>query len=313
MSKRNSWKIATAATMLAVMLSLSTNISAQSYPARTTVSPQPGEQITLKEQARLWANELSSSEDESFRKWQGAWMSTTPLGPGTHSWLVLLKQSQTIVGYMIIHAKEDSAGYVLGEYGIGEYPPFSAQSLKSSLEKLGLAGAGTSMQARRVYVNPLQAAWQVTGVGPAVPGAETRYTDAYSGEELPVDYAGWTSLSDDAENVNKHGLQLAHASILTYSAIPAFDPYGRLPWLTSSPYSISSDPARWIQSAFGRGEQLRFVSVAFHGRMKYVWSVSGYSEWSSGELFVGLSSEENSEERRYIPVSLLGSAGQFYR
>lgn len=309
MTKRNSWKIATAATMLAVMLSLSSNAYAQGYSSVSTTSPQSGEQtITLKEQARLWANELS--QDESFRKWKGAWMSTAPLGPGTHSWLVLMKQNQNVVGYMIIHAKEAGGGYMLGEYGSGEYPPFSAQSLKTTLEKLGLTGA--SMQAKRVYVHPLLAAWQVKADGSAASGTEARYTDAYSGEELPVDYDGWTSLAEEADNAKKHGLRLAHASILSYSAMPAFDPYGRLPWLTTSPYTISAKPAQSIQSAVDRGEQLRFVSEAFHGRMKYVWSVSGYAEWTSGELFVGLSTEENSDERRYIPLSLLESLGQFY-
>ncbi|MDF2835986.1 MAG: hypothetical protein K0Q63_1626 [Paenibacillus sp.] len=308
---RKSWKIATAASMLAVMLSLSSVSYAQGSTTAYAMATDSGERtITLKEQARKWADELAGTNDESFRKWHGAWISTAPLGPGTHSWLVLLKQNQTTVGYMIIHAK-DAGGYVLGEYGVGEYPPFSAQSLKTALDKLGLTGA--SMQARRVYVNPLQAAWQVKS-GTAMPdAANVHYTDAYSGEELPVDSAGWNRLSNNTDDAKKHGLGIAHASVHASSSMPAFDPYGRLPWLTASPYSISSDPSQLIQAAVNRGEELRYVCETFEGKMLFVWSVAGYTEWSDGELFIALASEENAIERRYIPVSLLMSLGEFYR
>ncbi len=308
---RKSWKIATAASMLAVMLSLSSGAYAQSMTATYSASTPPGQQtVTLKAQARIWADELSRSGDESFRKWQGAWISTAPLGPGTHSWLVLLKQNQTTVGYMIVHAK-DAGGYVLGEYGVGQYPPFSAQSLKTSLDKLGLTEA--SMQARRVYVNPLQAAWQIKSGTGTSGAANVHYTDAYSGEELPVDSAGWYKLSNKADSAKKHGLAIAHASVETTSSMPAFDPYGRFPWLTSSPYSISSHPASFIQAAVNRSEELRYVSETFEGKMLYVWSVTGYTEWSNGELFIALASEESADDRRYIPASLLMASGEFYR
>ncbi|MHA6484780.1 hypothetical protein ACX1C1_23085 [Paenibacillus sp. strain BS8-2] len=307
---RNSWKIATAATMLAVMLSLSSGASAQEFTPAYTVTHQPGEQaITLKEQAKVWMDELSSSGDETFKDWRGSWISTAPLGPGTHSWLVLLKKNQLIVGYMVVYAK-DAGGFILGEYGIGEYPPFSNQSLQLTLEKLGLTGS--SMKARRLYVHPLQAAWQVTtnNATTDIASNNVHYTDAYSGEELPVDSEGWSRLQGNAK---KHGLTNAHASVIASSAMSAFDPYGRLPWLTSSPYPFSSNPAAIMKENIGNGAELRYVSEAFQGRMLYVWSVLGYTTWSDGELFISLSSDENAEVRRYIPASLLLTLGQFYR
>ncbi|MDQ6419018.1 hypothetical protein RB620_06145 [Paenibacillus sp. LHD-117] len=303
---QKSWKIATAAGILAVMISLSNGADAKVFSAATIGLPQSTEQsVTLKEQARLWAEELSNAQDSIFLNWKGAWISTAPLGPGTHSWIVLFKQNQTIVGYMIVHSKENGE-YMLGEYGTGEYPPFSTQSLKIALSKLGLNQ--TSMKARRVYVHPLQAAWQLTS-GQV---DEVHYTDAYSGEELPVDSAGWDELAGQAEKATKHGLTNTHASIRSSASMTSFDPYGRMPWLTKRPYSITSGSFDFIRDAVRQKQEIRYVSETFQGRMLYVWSIAGYTEWSSGEQFIAIDTDEDSANRRYVPATLLRSLGQFY-
>lgn len=309
---RKSWKMATAATILTVMLSLSSGADVRAYSDIQTATPQTDEQsISLKAQVRLWADQLSNAPDASFRKWKGAWISTAPLGPGTHSWLALLKKNQTVVGYMIVHAKENGGGFVLGEYGIGEYPPFSTQSLKLAQNKLELSPS-SSMKVSRIYVNPLQAAWQLS-IGTSAALTDIHYIDAYSGEELPVDNESWSRLSQLADNAAKHGLTGAHASITSSAAMESFDPYGRMPWLTKSPYKITDHPFQFISQAISSKEQLRYVCETFDGRMLYAWSVTGYTKWSNGELFIALDNEEDAAVRRYVPVSLLLSYGQFYR
>ncbi|GBG06099.1 hypothetical protein PAT3040_00602 [Paenibacillus agaridevorans] len=308
---RTSWKIATAATVLAVMLSMSSGADARIYATGQAMSTLDKEQdVPLKEQARLWAEQLANSPDGAFAEWKGAWASTAALGPGTHSWLVLMRRGQSVVGYMIVYAK-DGGGYVLGEYGIGEYPPFSSTILKSALTRLGLSE--TSMKATRLYIHPLLAAWQISG-GIAGHGSitENHYTDAYSGEQLPIDAEQWAAAAAQDANANKHGVKNAHASISSAGAMASFDPYGRLPWLTQSPYSIAADPLSILSDALRDNSELRYVSKSFQGKMTYAWSVTGYSEWSGGELFISLDSEENAPIRRYIPASLLQSLGSFY-
>lgn len=53
-----------------------------------------------------------------FTTWDEAEMEFTPLGPGTHGWLITISKEDIPQGYMIISAAEDG-GYILSEYEIG--------------------------------------------------------------------------------------------------------------------------------------------------------------------------------------------------
>ncbi|MFD0588127.1 hypothetical protein ACFQZE_08950 [Paenibacillus sp. GCM10027627] len=253
----------------------------------------------VERQAKLWVDELSSSS--TYAEWKAANLSLSPLGPGTHSWLVLLKQRDKIVGYLIVHAAEDG-GYRLGEYGTGAYPLFNEQSLQLSLLQLQLIQ--DSSRAERIYLNPLQAAWKIESK------KSVTYTDAYSGEGLPPD---WNRLISGKPRANKHGVASLHAGLLQSKTIPSFHPYGRMPWLTKPALSIKNGDYSSLLQAISSKKEIRYTVDSFGGTLTQVWSVVGYDKWDSGELFLALDTDEDNADRRYIPIELLVEMGRFYR
>ncbi|MBH5316956.1 hypothetical protein I6N90_03940 [Paenibacillus sp. GSMTC-2017] len=259
-------------------------------------------ETTLESQAQSWVDELASKSD--YSEWKSATLAISPLGPGTHSWLVLLTKKETIVGYLVVNATEDGK-FQLGEYGIGEYPLFNEQSLQLSLLQLELINQPN--QAEKVYVHPLQAAWRITSK------KAVYYRDANSGEDLPEYNINWDKPAGDNELENRHGLLSSHAKLAHYRSIGSFDPYGRMPWLTKKPIAIQSNDYSTIVTAIKNKKQLRYTYVSEDNSYRAVWSVVGYDEWENGELFVALDTDEDSSDRRYIPMALLVEKGKFYR
>ncbi|MEK3882561.1 hypothetical protein [Paenibacillus sp. PL2-23] len=283
-------------------------VASASYAAAAALEVEQSSNVESRvtSQARTWVDELSSKP--RYASWSNSALSISPLGPGTHSWLVHVTKNKEIVGYLVIHATEEG-GFQLGEYGTGAYPPFNEQALQLSLLQLALA----SYKAERVYVDPLQAAWRIRSK------QSIYYTDAMTGEGLPVAAdADWMKEREDRDT-KKHGLLAAHASNsnleTSYGLIPSFDPYARMPWLTKQPLKLDpgSSAAASLMKALVNREQLRFTTVAFEGKQRQVWSVVGFDLWDGGQLYLALDTDEDGADRRYLPATLLMERGQFYR
>lgn len=267
-----------------------------------TAAPITEEHHTIKQQAKSWINELASQSN--FSNWKTAQLHISPLGPGTHSWLVLVKQQEQTVGYMVIHAVQQG-GYQLGEYGTGDYPLFDDRTLQLSLMQLELIHLID--RADPLYVHPLQAAWQITA------NKEVYYTDAFTGEQLPIDSKGWLQAANAEEDASMLGHIHAGAKLRTAVSIPSFDPFGRLPWLSGKPLELSNEDDMPLLNLLQDQLQTRYVTERFEGQMLYAWSVVGYQEWEDDHIYIALDSDEDDRGRRYVALPLLIEFGHFYR
>jgi hypothetical protein len=256
----------------------------------------------LQQQAQRWVDELAASP--SFAAWKKSSLVISPIGPGTHSWLVLVKQNHDTVGYLVVNAVE-AGGFQLGEYGTSNHPLFDEQTLSRSMQQLELLKPASKTEA--LYVHPLLAAWKVTA------DKDTYYTDAASGEVLPVQPSDWAAASA-IKLTNTGQMQAADkATILKQVTLPSFNAFAKLPWLTKQPMPLSTSSYSALFAHLNNKEQLRYTAELFDGQMLYVWSVVGYNKWSTGPIYVALETDENGSDRRYIPLTLLIELGHFYR
>lgn len=274
------------------------------------LQPQPAVAITntevvyepLQQQAQRWVDELAVQP--SFAAWKQSTLDISPIGPGTHSWLVIVKQGKDSVGYLVIHAVE-AGGFQLGEYGISSYPLFDERTLSRSIKQLELLQPASKIEA--LYVHPLLAAWKVTAE------QETYYMDAASGEVLPAKQDDWLAASS-AKVTNAEYMHISEkATLLKQVTLPSFDPFARLPWLTKQPLPLSTSSYSPLFAKINNKEQLRYTAELFDGQMLYVWSVVGYNKWNSGHIYVALETGEDGSDRRYVPLPLLIGLGHFYR
>ncbi|MFC4777275.1 hypothetical protein ACFO9Q_10825 [Paenibacillus sp. GCM10023252] len=296
--------------------------------AVAAVGAAPPKTSLLQQHVERWIGQLS--KNDAFHAWRGAGYETSPLGPGTHSWLVLVKQKKVTVGYLVVQALDDG-GLSLGEYGLGSHPLYDAIVLRGAIERLELERAPLS--AVREYVHPLLAVWKVK-----TDSDSFEYADAASGEWLPLGEELWKETRLAEANVLGDGLRSLTAALTTMRTNEPFDVYDRMPWLTASPLSLSMDAEGSGRSA-GRGagggaggeaggqaevsftlpalldsdEQIRYAAERYEGTALFVWSVIGYHGWNEGTVYAALQSSGEEDHVRYIPLTLLARLGSFYR
>ncbi|REK76189.1 hypothetical protein [Paenibacillus paeoniae] len=269
--------------------------------ALTAGQPLDASDSAVQKQAKSWVDELSTKP--GYKTWRGTNITMSPLGPGMHSWLAIVQnKAKEPVGYLVIHAVEQG-GFQLGEYGTGPYPLFNEQSLQLSLLQLELINKQT--KAERVYSSPLHAAWRISSK------SIVHYADAVSGEQLPISKDDeWNEPKDEA-NVPS-GLTDSGAKINNSTVIPAFNPYGRLPWLTKAPFAISDKNYSSLLKLITDKKEIRYTSESFEGKLLQVWSIVGFDTWEGGQIYIALGKDED-DDRRYMPIDLLSKQGKFYR
>ncbi|MGY4760000.1 hypothetical protein ACVNS2_10460 [Paenibacillus caseinilyticus] len=251
---------------------------------------------SLEEAVQALIRELSAQE--GFESWAKAEWTSYPLGPGTHGWVVLLKTDGVEAGYLVI--QDAGAGrYLLSEYGRGEYPLFSLQTLHHSLVRLDLIPSDT--HAERLYYNPLEALWQITA-----PGGPVRYLDAKTGEELPL-HPGEVPHKElpAGEGISYQTGSPAPKPERLIGGSP-FDAYERLPWVTSPPASPPS-PAQlgeWLK----QGSRPIYAAEVYGGRHLIPLAVTGLAVWSGGTAYVRALQDDD----RYLPLGALHHLGGFY-
>ncbi|MUT66246.1 hypothetical protein [Paenibacillus sp. NEAU-GSW1] len=260
-----------------------------------------------------WIDQLA--EQPGFEAWKGAYAEQTPLGPGTHSWLALIKQKPegNTVGYAVIHAAQDG-GFTIGEYGIGQYL-YDKQTLLPYLE--GDKATLSQKQPEIRYIHPLLAVWRTSSKS----ADEVEYNDAMSGEQLPLEDEVWTKAAKKEEQLLAALPQLllsdsdaAAPTMLASAANPSFDPYGKLSWLTGdTPLAASKDDISKVLYRLKAKKPLQYTAERYDGKMRYVWSVTGFHSWEGGTSYAALESDEWSGSKRFIPIQLLAELGAFYR
>lgn len=300
----NKWSMYIAAAVLSFLI-----IGAvQSSHMKAALGSPPLNAEALHQQVAVWQEEIA--KQEPFKPWQDATADIAPLGPGTHSWLAILKNDGQAVGYMVIHARPEG-GYVLGEYGLGESPLFSAATLRQALAQHELIPDPTFMEytAEPIYYGPLHAVWKVT----LASGEPALYFDGTSGEQLPyqsslpgdLDVPGAepcplaATAGADAENSS------SSAHITEEQLLAAFDPYASFPWLTRP--TLDADAGQLAQ-AIEHGKQLIFTAEPWDNALRYVWAIRGLHRWQSGSLYIA--ADHNG--LKYIPAAQYVRQGSFY-
>ncbi|WP_156922099.1 hypothetical protein [Cohnella thermotolerans] len=254
----------------------------------------------LERSVQSWIRTLSAQRP--FEAWKQAVPSIEALGPGTHGWLVTLRQSDSRpVGYIVVYAAEDGS-YRLGEYGLGPQPLFDKAALTRSLVANGfIASHASPYRAEKLYAHPFAAVWRVTI------GNDVYWLDAKTDELLPLDDQAWNKVlrssrqpaSDAADSGTVRAVRLNEP----------FDPYDRLPWLMNEAPVGAGAGGEVLLRRIKQAKSLRFVSEPFGDRMLYALAVVGYQSWSCGRLDLAL----DMQGTRFIPLDSLRAAGLFYR
>jgi hypothetical protein len=276
------------------------------------------EATNLKSAVKDWISALT--KEAAFDAWKTAKWESLPVGPGTHSWLIILRKEQLEVGYMIVGAMEDGKHYKLLEYGLGPQPLFSLNTLYQSLMQQALIDPFVSLTAfmqdvkwtkKRFYVSTLENFWQITH------GTEIYYLDAKSGELLldpidPFDQPAQSSSSSD------HNGQSAFGEVTNLKSGPSsdqlkesivtssYDPFEKLSWITGKPLAIHS--LTDLKLALQAHSEITFMSKLYHQKLIHPFAVIGYQLWSGGQTYIAL----DDEGARYIPLVSLVEIGAFY-
>lgn len=253
-----------------------------------------------------------------FTAWDEAKMEFTPLGPGTHGWLITISSEGIPQGYMIISAADDGS-YILSEYGIGSTLPFSQAPLNERLAAEGLLKTGGVLPqgsvVRKLYdVSPV---WQVQ-----LPGKKPVYFSALNSEALPDEpqssriKALPTPLSAATKGIvtsTSSNAWLAETPNL--SAAASEDPYDNLLWLTSAHLNAGSSAD--LRNLLQEHSALIFKSKKSNAAFGSPFSLTGWHRWSSGNqqnpaaIYVSVPLRD-SDTLRFLPASYLIGQGQFY-
>ncbi|MDP5274584.1 hypothetical protein [Chengkuizengella axinellae] len=285
-----------------LLISCLTIISHSMVSASTNLNMQP--QVSFEENISNWIKTLK--KQDGFGEWEYATWKSYALGPGTHNKLVILSNQNTKkeIGYLVIGA--DSEGhYKLVEYGVGEYPLFSLNTLQTTFDVTYLKDLqipevkDTQLEqyAERLYPNALEAIWKVN-IEPY-----TFYIDAKSGEIYPIDSE---SINESPREINYNLYAGATSYIQQSLEKEIFDPFEKLPWVFNEPQLISNDEE--FQIAVHNQEEITYTEKLFQKEVRIPLAVVGYHRWDEGQLYIAL--EQNGV--RYIHFMSLYPYGQFF-
>lgn len=259
----------------------------------------------LVEHIITWRDALA--KQAAFQDWKHATYAIYPVGPGLHSWLVLLSNHDQEVGYMIISATEDQT-FVLSEYGSGTHPLFSLNTLYDSLVQHGLIPSSiaqsqlftvSSLKLSRLYIHPMLAVWKVEAAGKPI-----QYVHAKTGELLLADEQ---AIQAEAARLSRMMPTIPPATLpeQATTTIAPFDPYEHIYWLKDKPLSIQhvSD----LILALQHKSEVTYVSNWMQQSYLVPLSLSGFQQWNN---ITYLQLEEVGT--RWIPFDMLNPFGAFY-
>lgn len=251
---------------------------------------------------RSWVDALAG--EPGFENWADASWTVYPLGPGTHSWVVLLQTDAKEVGYLVLTADGDD--YRLQEYGPGEYPLFSMNTLHRSLAQRGLiSNSYPSMTISRIYAAPMQGVWQINGTT-----RDPLYLDAKTGEELPaLDSWIYEQQAGAGQASSAYNITVEQPGTLAGTLIKmSFDPLLKPVWLKGSPLPEQDYPS-WKAGPISLEETpVTYLGKWYGGKALYPLAATGFHEWSRAGPFLRL----EQDGARYVPYAAAVKLGQFF-
>lgn len=273
---------------LVIVPLLSSLLLSNLLPLHSLLSiPAKLNQTEVTNAAKQWHEQLA--QQPNFSQWKNATLSISALGPGTHGWLVLIKQkNDEVIGYMIIHALEQG-GYALSEYGVGD--PSSLQLITKYTDSF-------------LYYGPFHS------IIPLHANEAVAYIDPFLQEDFPIDRAA-------IEQAKKQYIEKGHGSskqpaLLTgVFSIDYFSPYDVMPWLTTDPLNYRFEDDTSVEVMIELGSQLRYTTESWNHCIFSAYSVTGYHEWNEIDLYIALQGE-NEQFTRYIPYDTLMDEGLFF-
>jgi hypothetical protein len=287
----------------------STPAAQQSAPAAQQSAAVKQTTDELDASIERWRKALAVQPD--FAAWRDASWTSYPLGPGTHSFVVLLTHDGQEVGYMIVSATPDGS-YRLTEYGTGNKPLFSLSTLYRSLVQQELIESNTSLaqflndtsiKKERLYTDPFHAVWKLTFGDEDAVGSDSVYIDAKTGERLPVD----ETMLPVSSPASSAGIGPAAETVADSLLLPVFNPYERISWVQGDPLPLSVFAD--VKQALAGKQRLTLVVEPFGGAITVPLAVIGYHVWpAAGGEYVAL----DQDGARYVSFESLHTAGRFF-
>jgi hypothetical protein len=263
----------------------------------------------LKAAVNAWIKALT--KESGFEVWKTAQWESLPVGPGTHSWLIIIREKHLEVGYLIVGAMEDGEHYKLLEYGLGPQPLFSFNTLYRSMMQQALIDHTLTLTAfteektwikERFYLSSLESFWRITR------GSEVYYLDAKSGELLlnaidPLEKSAQLIGSAAVVDELTTQMPLQQKESLVRST---YDPFDKLSWVNGKPLAITSIAD--LKLAIENHPTLTYMSKLYQAKIIHPFAITGYQVWNAGQVYISL----DDEGARYIPLSALLQAGHFF-
>ncbi|MDO7905974.1 hypothetical protein Q5741_06015 [Paenibacillus sp. JX-17] len=218
-------------------------------------------------------------DQPDFACWKEASAAYYPLGPGLHSWLVLLNCQEAPSGYLIITAVPDG-GYVVSQYGTGPEVPYSQAVLRRSLAAFPAFNRASdkllSLHITAVYADPLLPYWEVRNAE-----GERLFLDAMDGSMLP-DQKNWpasppTPTVSHMLGSRNFGNKMEAVS-RNYQSFA--DPYSDLTWMHSKPIPASGTSPAVLQRLLDHHPSLVFQVSGANLRYQAPFAVQGYHKYT---------------------------------
>ncbi|MGM1046963.1 MAG: hypothetical protein ACQEXX_12560 [Bacillota bacterium] len=263
------------------------------------------------------------SEHLPFKSWQDASLDYTPLGPGTHSWLVTIEDGAKPLGYLII-TSDDLGGYILSEYGIGSDLPYSLAPLENTLAAAGILKGkpqngkvllsslpqGSRVEALYSSISPY---WKVT-----LKGKTSVYVHAVTYDIVPSPPNAKTPFMSGKKNVKAMALNSSGAwtvaSVITTQGEQ--DPYQNLMWLSKPTLPIKNGNDLIHLLPAGSQKSLVFTADKQNAAFGAPFNLTGWQRWSyndkleSEAIYVTVP-QRNTDLIRFVPADNLIGPGKF--
>lgn len=262
------------------------------------------------------------AEHLPFKNWQDASLDYTPLGPGTHSWLITIDDGVKPLGYLII-TSDDLGGYILSEYGIGSELPYSLAPLKNTLASAGILNTGQQKDSTTLdslpqgskleaQYNSITPYWKVT-----LKGKAPVYVHAVTNDIVP---SAANKAPFPSRKTNIKSSVLSSLESLTSSSVintqGEQDPYSNLKWLTNPVLSVKNgnDFIRLLRS--DSRKSLIFTTKDQNAAFGAPFNLTGWQTWSpkdklGAKIIYVMIPQRNTDLIRFIPAQNLIGLGKF--
>lgn len=282
-------KAAAASITLAALLVFAVSpLSQQQVALRpSNVLEEPVEKngsVSMDAQIERWIHAIADQEHRN--DWLDARWEKHALGPGTHGWVIVLKNKKSgdPIGYLVVHAADEKQ-WQLTEYGFDDYPLFGEETLYDALVRDGLVSESTTALETfldsidafvdRRYDHPLQSYWTVE-----INGSSYIY-DAKTGEAYTSEHAKSGSVDDFTP------APIVPTQLNVSTSTKAEEPFNDVFWLLPSS-SNENKSFHQLADAMMEGRNIVFVASLFAGQVKTPLSLTGIREWSSGSQAVAV-------------------------